>query len=297
MVTNLANILGGPQPPTLLLGNGVNRHRNNDENSSWERLLQILADRHGLQLTQDQLKEMSNTELFDILDLARPFDDRSSLQRDFCDLMKSWQHKDHHRTLMEWAARRSAPVITVNFDEMLSQGIGAAFIRTKSGFTDFYPWSSYFSTASIGDARSSFAIWHAHGMSKYPRSIRLGLTHYMGSVERARRLIYGTGGLRSKAVTKPEDWKGAGTWLEPFFFCPIVVIGFAFGKDENFLRWLFLERARLHRIKPDMKTEAWFVVKGTAEDDHRRAFLERLGIKMIFTESYEEIYDNPAWKR
>lgn len=137
MVKGLADILGRPQPPALLLGNGINRYRNDDEDSSWERLLQVLARRQGLDLTQDQLKEMSNTEFFDILDLARPFDDRSSLQKNFCDLMKSWRHKRHHETLMEWAARRSAPVITVNFDEMLTEAIGATFIRTKSGFTDF----------------------------------------------------------------------------------------------------------------------------------------------------------------
>lgn len=134
-------------------------------------------------------------------------------------------------------------------------------------------------------------------MVRYPRSIRLGLTHYMGSVERARRLIYGTNGLRSNEVATPEDWKGAGTWLEPFFFCPIVVIGFGFGKDENFLRWLFLERARFHWIKPAMRTEAWFIVKGVEEEDHRRPFLERLGIKMAFADNYAEIYDNAAWGR
>ena len=294
---DIADILERHRPPALLLGNGVNRHRNEDENSSWERLLQVLAGKYDIQLTQDQLKEMSNTEFFDILDLARPFDDRSSLQQDFCNLMKSWTHKGHHEALMSWAKRRSAPVITVNFDEMLSQSIGAQFNRSRTGFTDYYPWSSCFSSGPVTNVRSSFAIWHAHGMAKYPRSIRLGLTHYMGSVERARRLIYGANGLRSKEVSKAEDWKGSGTWLEAFFFCPIVIIGFGLGKDENFLRWLFLERARLHRIRPEMKTDAWFIVKGSAESDHRVAFLERLGIKMIFTSNYEEIYENSAWSK
>lgn len=275
----------------------MHRYGNDHENSSWETLLQTLAERQGIFLNQNQLKEMSNTEFFDLLELARPYDGRGNLQKDFCDLMAPWGHKDHHEILMAWAIRRSAPVITVNFDEILSAASGATFVRTKSGFTDFYPWSSYFSVGPIENPRSEFAIWHAHGMVRYPRSIRLGLTHYMGSVERARRLIYGSHGLRSNTVVTSKDWKGAGTWLEPLFFCPILVIGFGFGKDENLMRWLFLERARFHRIRPAMKSEAWFVVRGAEIDDHRRPFFEGLGIKMLFIDSYEDIYENIAWKQ
>jgi hypothetical protein len=141
--------------------------------------------------------------------------------------------------------------LTVNFDENLSNAARAEVFRGGDGFTDYYPWSSYFSDAEIGDPRASFAIWHAHGMRQYRRSIRLGLTHYMGAVQRARPLIYNRGGLRELGAGTPLGVSG--TWLEVFFFCPLVMLGFGFNKDETFLRWLFLERARLHRLRPEWK--------------------------------------------
>lgn len=160
---------------------------------------------------------MSNTEFFDILDLARPGNDRSSLQDEFCKQMLEWARAPHHTEIVEWAKRHERPIITVNFDENLSKANDLQFFRSKEGFTDFYPWSSYFSDREIQDPRSSFAIWHAHGIMRYKRSIRLGLTHYMGSVQRARSLVYGKNGLRANARNGGGVWSGSDTWLEAFF--------------------------------------------------------------------------------
>lgn len=100
--------------PALLIGNGINRY-NNNSSSSWEELLAELAQKHGLAVTQKEASEMSNTEFFDILDLARPKEDRSSLQEEFCDLMDKWLPSDHHAEIVDWARRNQSPIITVNF--------------------------------------------------------------------------------------------------------------------------------------------------------------------------------------
>lgn len=282
--------------PALLIGNGINRY-NSSAGSSWEGLLSQLARKQRLRLTTGEMAEMSNTEFFDILDLAKPKEDRSSLQREFCDLMSTWKPTDHHSEIVGWARRHDAPIVTVNFDENLSIAIGAKFFRCRSGFTDFYPWSSYFSDREVRDPRSSFAVWHAHGMMRYARSIRLGLTHYMGSVQRARPWVYGPEGLRAKAKNGVHAWPGSDTWLEVLFFCPLMIFGFGFGKDENFLRWLFLERARLHKLEPRLKAKTWFVEVQSEASAHRQAFFERLGITFVTVSDYSDIYEASTWQQ
>lgn len=134
-------------------------------------------------------------------------------------------------------------------------------------------------------------------MMKYSRSIRLGLTHYMGSVQRARSWVYGGRGLRAMAINREISWRGANTWLEIFFFCPIMIFGFTFGKDENFLRWLFLERARLHKIVPRWKTKTWFFEVQSSNSQNRRPFFEGLGIEYVTVPDFAEIYEDPIWQR
>ena len=102
-------------------------------------------------------------------------------------------------------------------------------------------------------------------------------------------------GREPKAVL--SSWRGSGTWLEVFFCCPLMIVGFSFGKDENFLRWLILERARLHKLVPSWRKNGWFVAKKSSENDHRRPFFEKLGIKFVIVSDHEEIYENDVWRR
>lgn len=291
MVT-LSELMGG-QKPALLIGNGINRHNSRD--NSWDRLLDEIAKQQGLKVTKEERQEMSNTEFFDILDLAKPSDDRSSLQAKFCHLMSDWKPATHHTKIVRWAHRHCRPIVTVNFDENLSRSIDASFYRSKGTFTDFYPWRSYFSDREIVNPGSSFAIWHAHGMMRYPRSIRLGLTHYMGSVQRARSWVFNSGGLRGVVKKAGTQWSGSDTWLEVLFFSPLLIIGFTFGKDETFLRWLFLERARLHKIAPERKAKTWYVCTETSDSQHRRLFFEQIGMHLDTLSGYDDIYGAPFW--
>lgn len=282
--------------PALLIGNGVNRYSGNSK-SSWDELLAELGKKYGIELTKEEASDISNTEFFDILDLARPNEDRRNLQEAFCNSMSDWRPATHHAEIAGWAMRHHRPIITVNFDENLSRSIGARFFRRGERFTHYYPWSSYFSDREIFDPKTSFAIWHAHGMVRYSRSIRLGLTHYMGSVQRARSWVYGRNGLLAKDRSIEGEWRGSDTWLEVLFFCPLLLIGFGFGRDENFLRWLFLERARLHKRRPNESHGTWFV--DTVENKRmlRRPFFDGLNIKIISTPNYSDIYENAIWRR
>jgi len=293
-MSKLDEVLSATEKPALLIGNGINRYRGQPD-SSWDDLLGKLATARGLDLGDSSLSEMSNTEFFDILDLKSPQNDRSNLQKEFCTQMEKWTPGAHHKDIVRWAERNQRPIITVNFDENLSRSVNAEYMLGKEGFTDFYPWSSYFSNRRIHDVRSSFAIWHAHGMQRYHRSIRLGLTHYMGSVHRARTRVYGKNGLRLSTKAAPSDWRSSNTWLEAFFFSPIIIIGFGFGKDETFFRWLFLERARLHKLRPEWKCDTWFVDIERDKKLQQSAFLAGLGIQQIILSDYDSLYTASCW--
>ena len=152
------------------------------------------------------------------------------------------------------------------------------------------------SDRKIGDPRHNFAIWHAHGMMRYSRSIRLGLTHYMGAVQRARSWVYhGKESLRALPSRDDEQWQGRNTWLDILFFSPLMIFGFGFNKDENFLRWLFLERARLHKLNPPWRTDSWFLDTPKSNNLNRRPFFEGLGIEYVAVSDYGEIYENSSW--
>lgn len=294
-MVSLNDILTNDEKPALFIGNGINIH-GGDGTSSWDSLLRELAHQQDLQLTSDERKEMSNTEFFDILDLAHPKQQRSSLQGEFCKLMAGWKPTIHHETIAGWAQRHRRPIITVNFDENISRSRELGLFRPSKGFTDYYPWSTYFSDRRIVDPKTDFAVWHAHGMMKYSRSIRLGLTHYMGSVQRARSWVYNReNSLRENTKNGGGLWRGSGTWLDIVFFCPIVIFGFTFGKDENFLRWLFLERAKLQKDRPDPPAKIWFVEKRNENSDSRKLFFKRLGVDFVTVDDYAQIYENPAW--
>lgn len=285
------------EKPALLIGNGINLHnKNNESTTSWNELLANLSPEIGL----TKHKDLSNTEKYDIIDYktrsvvghsdpkARP---REDLQISICNMLRSWEPSDHHKKIVKWAKRKKVPIITVNYDENLSRAIKAKFYKHGRRHRPVYPWDSYFSTQKIDDPRTSFAIWHAHGTIRLQKSIRIGLRHYMGSVRNVReKFIYNN---ETGLYKKYEDWEGTRTWLQIFFFCPIIMIGFGFNKDETFLRWLFLERAFLHRQNPKYLRKTWFV----GSKDKSRSFLEMLGVEMIPipADEYEQIYENNAW--
>jgi len=97
----------------------------------------------------------------------------------------------HPISLVEWAQESDTPILTTNFEQVLSHAGKCTLHRTKKGgFTDFYPWETYYGTKQIDNPTEGIGIWHVNGMQHYSRSVRLGLSHYMGSVERARGWLH-----------------------------------------------------------------------------------------------------------
>jgi len=286
----------------LIIGNGINRHNSVNAGRSWSELL------NTLQINQGNKKEevpelLSLTEFYDLLDLQQvtKSSSRESLQKGFSSLIQEWQPGKHHQKIVEWSKSKNIPILTTNFENTLGKAGGCKKVQRVHGskFTDFYPWSSYYSSYEVLDPASNFAIWHINGMQRYHRSIRLGLGHYMGSVARARDWMHG-GKEDSLFYGKDQrGWKGSKSWLHCIFNNDLLIFGLELDAQEVFLRWLFIERAKYFKKFPERRKEAWFVeTRNPDRHDEWKAkkfFLEGVGITPIETQSYAEIYTMKQW--
>lgn len=288
----------------LIIGNGINRHQNTDGGRSWWGLLNSLQAMHGNQ--GDTIPDLlSLTEFYDLLDINKLHDPKSkvSLQKGFSDLMQDWQPGEHHKKIAKWSKSKNVPILTTNFENTLGKAAQCEKVKRIKGtkFTDFYPWSSYYSSKEISDPASAFAIWHINGMQHYYRSIRLGLGHYMGSVARARDWIHG-GKENSLFYGKDQNvWRGSQSWIHCIFNNDLLIFGLGLDTQEVFLRWLFIERAKYFKKFPDRKKQAWYVETRDPNKPQewaaKKFFLEGVGIETIVTETHAEIYTSPEWGR
>ena len=281
----------------LVIGNGINRYGLAERTNSWSHLLVAVAQRHlpsGLRRVPDGV---GLTEFYDVVELAQAGPARGGqLQREFCEFMATWRPHDHHRRIVGWAQQADAPVLTTNFDRVLADAGGLSLRRTTNdGFTDHYPWESYYGLKDITNPSAQFGVWHVNGMEHYPRSVRLGLSHYMGSVERARRLMHRGGERRLFSAKGARDWHGAGSWLHVVFNSPLLIFGLALDQDEVFLRWLLIERAKYFKKFPGRRKSAWYVHVGTLSQG-KEIFLKAVGIVPHAVATYDDIYGPQTWQ-
>jgi hypothetical protein len=282
----------------LVIGNGVNRYGAPAVNS-WDQLLVEMARDCDLDLAAVP-HGTALTEFYDVLEL-RSRERTSNLQARFCELMSGWRPLPHHKAIMGWAERHKVPVLTTNFDEVLSNAAKCRFLLPRNEkFTDFYPWEGRFAHQLYSSPCDGFGIWHINGMARYKRSVRLGLSHYMGSVQRARTWLHRSGDARLFHGKDRTQWAGAGTWMHLVFNKPLLIFGLALEENEVFLRWLLIERAKYFREFPARSQPAWYVYKPDPTDDRQAGkhfFLKALGIDCVEAKDFAAIYDSPAWTR
>lgn len=282
----------------LVIGNGINRFPEDNGENSWNSLLKQLADKHLPEPLREVPPSISLTEFYDLIDLKSGSDvTPGQMQQEVCEMVSNWKPLEHHRTIVEWAKSHKTPILTTNYDRVLAEAGKCTLQRSKRGeFTAFYPWESYYGepgTSEIDPSRE-FGIWHINGMEHYFQSIRLGLSHYMGSVERARSWLH-KGQEESLFVGKDtRGWKGATSWLHAFFNNDILIFGLGLESQEVFLRWLFIERARYFRRFRKRKRLAWYVNVGPI-DAGKKYFLNGIGIEVLEVENRQEIYGSQTW--
>ncbi len=176
----------------FLLGNGINIHFGND-GISWKDLLLDLWKDHSFN-TQSIIPEgVTFTEFYDALEIQNVsiHNFSSEVQKSVQEKMMNWRSNSRQNMMLDAIKTYNVPILTTNFDELIPQSMNLEFHRMQEyKFTDFYPWGCYFSDRELEYSTEGFGVWYLNGMIKYHRSIKLGLSQYMGNVERARNLIH-----------------------------------------------------------------------------------------------------------
>lgn len=296
-LTNIPDILREHRNEVaIVVGNGVHRYKPKNTSNSWRSLIQSLSDKYlGETIPKTGI---SLTEIYDLIDLKRPQrGDGKPLQIEFCELMKDWAPSNCHRQLVDWAINNDTPILTTNFDNVLGVAAGSELRYTeRRGRTDFYPWEFYYGNNDIIDPSSSFGIWHINGMQHYHRSIRLGLSHYMNSVGRARGWLHKGDEEGLFSGKNIEYWRGYRTWLHVVFNNPLLIFGIGLEENEVFLRWLLIQRARYFRSFENRKQPAWYIHKNEPAKAGKLMFLSGVGVTPVKVGSYDEIYGSHIWK-
>lgn len=283
----------------LVIGNGVNRFGAADQTNSWDGLLLDLAKKHHVHGDGAIPDGIALTEFYDLLELKKPSPTTpaTSYQEEFCLGMSEWRPYPHHVAIVQWARTNAVPVLTTNFDDVFARAGTCKLLPVRAPtFTDFYPWERYYGDGLLGGPDRGFGIWHVNGMSKYRRSVRLGLTHYMGSVERARGWLHKGQERRLFSGKNVHGWDGANTWLHIIFNKPLLIFGLALEENEVLLRWLLIERARYFRKFPERRRAGWYAYASENQRPGKLYFLEGIGITPVRVDSYRDLYGEATWK-
>lgn len=278
----------------FIVGNGINRYPNNPKAISWDHLLLKLWKQFSPENFEEVPLGLSMTEFYDVLDIQGTTANYA-IQKEAAKLLADWSSQPHHQQFMARARELNAPVLTTNFDLILPKALNLEqyHLDTK-GFSDFYPWTTYYGDKLLKSPKAGFGMWYINGFVQYHRSIRLGLSHYMGCVEKARSLM--AGGLYAK--TKHHHWKGENTWLDILLNKSLCIFGLSMEENEVFIRWLLIERAKYYKKFPAKKKGGWYISPRTQTPDARSAgkalFLKCVGLDLVEVNSYDEIYKD-AW--
>lgn len=266
----------------FLIGNGPNLAAN--IMPSWKELLASASDRR----IPFEIDGLSNTEIYDLVEI-NSYDPKQVKNRVKSKLeVKQEYDITIHQRIMTYAAENELPVLTTNFDEAFEKSIDANLFHIESkSFTRFYPWKTYYGKEQLELPTDGFGIWKVHGDVRYPDSIRLGLTDYMGSAERARKLIH-NGEDRLFGGKRQEFWAGHQTWLHIWFNLPIVIFGFTYGIDEVFLRWLLIERKRYLNIY-QRPMNVYYISKGSPKPAVGN-LMQNLNVDLVNINDYRQIY-------
>lgn len=285
----------------FIIGNGINRYTKFEGLLSWEELLKKLWSQYSNRNFTVRPKGLALTEFFDLLELYLNEEAITSnkIKKDLCELMSNWKGLQHHKKIVNKIVELNAPLLTLNFDmALLQKEMMKQFYIDSKKFTDYYVWNTYYGFEQLESPTDGFGVWFINGFIQYHRSIRLGLTDYMGSVHRARQMIHKADDGQLFYGKNQYSWSGKDTYLHIIFNKSLMIFGLALEENEVFLRWLLLERAKYYKKYPARKKEGWYVTTFSSRKDSnytgKKFFLENIGIKVIEVSSYDDIYEK-AW--
>ena len=275
-----------PNNTAFLIGNGINyyaginedcnkcKDKNNCEDSpksefkcAWTDLLQELCDEYQIPIKTKKLKDITLPELASLAEIKFGSDSGQTalnsiaqFKRKLIQKIENYQFKhDQHpiyRRFLHYAKKNNIPVITTNYDMLLSQDLkeNRLVFQDKTFFksNDSYIWNYCYSDTLFAPSEDNystlvngFGVWHIHGNTKHHRSIKIGLDDYINCCSKTKALI--SKGSADSTFTplfelNPNIWIGRNTLLDIVFHKNLIILGLSLDSQEVFLRWLFIQR-------------------------------------------------------
>jgi hypothetical protein len=280
----------------FILGNGINNFHKCSQ--SWNDLLLEIWNEYSNSKLLSIPNGVSHTEVYDLLDYKNREKSKidNHLQKKVKEIFIEKVNNKKNIIILEEIKKFKCPILTTNFDDLIPKYYGFNY-KTFSDkkFTDFYPWESYYSDKELLDPLSGFGVWYINGMIRYHRSIKLGLSHYMGNVNRARKMLHGNYENIEFTEKNQKEWPGMKSWLHILFNKSIFVIGLGLEENEVFLRWLLIERAKYYKKFPNRNKKSWYIKTKDEKDEGKDFFLSTIGFEVIEVDSYDDIYEK-IWK-
>lgn len=274
----------------FICGNGINRYAYREtQKCSWSDMLLDIWREISSNNTLSNISEgISYTEFYDVME--SDVGNIDTLRLKVVNYLEKWKPHPYHEWLQNKFIEWNIPLLTTNFDRNLDAGLRIyKFNNTK--FTDFYPWNVYFSKKELGSPLDGFGIWHINGMVGYRRSIRLGLSEYIGLSARVRSYLHNDDKL-DDFYNKTENWNGDQTWLHIIFNRSLCIFGLGLDENETFLRWLLIERAKYFKKFPKRAKKGWYICRSNDLTNGKRFLLEHIGFEVVALDSYKDVYEN-----
>lgn len=288
----------------LLVGNGVNRFPGSGMPSWADLLTDLLPPTMKCEaLSSNEAHGITYTEIFDlaVLQSGRNGDDvklakigRQMKERVVKRLSDS-RVGTGHKQLVTFCQNHQMPLLTTNFDHTLEKVAGASSFANGRMNRRYYPWDVFHSKQKPVDPLTAFSIWHVHGSTDYPDSLRLGLNDYTGAIQRIRSefLPFANWVFHGKHGTPPEAAKRLhGTWVEILLTRSPIIVGLELAPYDMLLRWLLLRRAAAHHKLPANTTGGIYLsCKRDKSKQGMEEFFRLLNIRVIFVDEYPHCYD------
>ncbi|MBR2031586.1 MAG: SIR2 family protein [Alistipes sp.] len=222
----------------------------------------------------------------------------NNIKRQLAEKLKEWNPNDAIKRMISILYCNNIPLLTTNYDATFEKSFEMTerklALPNKKRSVDTYPYNYYYTKKGgigLNSPNDGFGIWHINGMASHSRSIRLGLSDYMGLVERTRGMIHGRDrfgiGLYEGCVDKTTN-----TWIDIIFKKSLLISGLALEENEVFLRWILIQRAKW--VNSTRSAQKGWYIQGPKDniDEGKKLFLKSVGFDIVKVPDYKVIYED-----
>lgn len=216
---------------------------------------------------------------------------RNKFITSICAYMKNWEFQPIHHNVALFAKKYRLPILTTNYDTLLEDSVKAKehnYVHQSS--SELFPISLCYTNDQHPDY-NNWGVWHINGVIHYPKSILIGLSHYMRSIESIRKLLLPSNKLEVEIIRGQFTNSLKNTWINLVLSRHLIIFGLSLDKDETLLRWLLIERAKLFAMFPFMTKKGIYVMPETEKlENGKSLFFKYVGIEIVRVKDYESMY-------